>query len=146
MAVATLNDVLEYIVTTVTNDSVLESWDHNSVWAHQAPENVPTPFFILDPASNTSSFSLGNSRTFDSYSMAIKSVTTVSDSGTADGGSLGRDAMNRLRDILVFQKPSLSSGYTMVIRESNGFEYKEAESGGNIFYHVGTYFEILLGY
>lgn len=146
MAIATLNDIFGYIVTTVTGDATLTSLGHNSMWAHQAPENVPTPFFII--AKQTGGFDqlLGSGRAFDNHSVMIKSVTSVSTSGSGDGGALGRTAMNRLRELIVFQQPTLTTGYTMVIRETNDFEYREAESGGNIFYHVGCVFQIMLGH
>lgn len=143
--VASLNDVYEYIVTTVTGDATLTTLGHNSIWSHQAPENVPAPFFIMAKQTGGFDFALDSTRTMDEHFVMIKSVTEASSTG-ADGGALGRDAMNRLRELIVFQRPTLTSGYTIFIGESNDFEYREAESGNNIFYHVGVVFRIILGH
>lgn len=143
--VASLNEVYQYISTTVTNDPDLTTMQHNRIWSHQAPENVPSPYFIMAKQTGNFNFALSSTRAYDSHYVMIKSVTESSASG-ADGGALGRNAMGRLRDLIVFQRPVLLSGYTMVIKESHDFEYREAESGNVLIYHVGVVFEIMLGH
>ena len=143
--VASLNDVYGFISTQVTTDAQLTTMQHNRIWTHQAPENVPAPYFIMAKQTGNFNFALNSTRTHDSHYVMIKSVTQSSASG-ADGGALGRDAMNRLRELIVFQRPTLTAGYTMVIKESHDFEYREAESGNVIIYHVGVVFEIMLGH
>lgn len=143
--VASLNDIYGFITTAVTTDATLTSMQHNRIWSHQAPENVPSPYFIMAKQTGNFNFALSSTRTHDSHYVMIKSVTQASPVG-GDGGALGRDAMDRLRELIVFQRPTLTSGYTMVIKESHDFEYREAESSNVIIYHVGVVFEIMLGH
>jgi hypothetical protein len=143
--VASLNDVYEFIATEVANDPYLTSINHNTIWSHQAPEMARTPYFIMHKQTGGFNFTLNSGRAYDQNMITIKSVTEAThDSG--DGGALGRDAMSRLRELIVFQRPTLSSGYTMVIQENNDFEYREAESGNVLIYHVGIVFRIMLGH
>lgn len=142
---ASLNDFYEYVTGAVTSDATLTSLGHNTIWSHQAPEVSNSPYFIM--AKQTGSFdkTLGRGQAFDSHFVMIKSVTMASPSG-GDGGWLGRQAMGRLRDIITYAQPVIPSGYTISVLPNNDFEYREAESGSVIIYHVGIVFEVILGH
>lgn len=143
--VASLGDIYEFIATTLANDSELQSMGHQHAWSHQAPPQAPFPYFIIQKQSDNYRHTLNEGRAYDQHFIAVKSVTrnTVEES---DGGNLGRRANERARELLYGKHPAVNNSYTMRIRESNGFEYREAEDGNRIYYHVGTVYGIMLGY
>lgn len=143
--IAPLGEIIGFIVGTISNDPVLQGLGHSVAWSHQAPSQTPFPYFIIQKQSDNYRFTLDSGRAFDQHFISVKSVTR-NNIEESDGGELGRLANERAREILFTQRPTLSNGYTMRIRESNGFEYREAEDGNRLYYHVGTVYAIMMGY
>lgn len=144
MSRAQLRDVYAWIIDTLRNDPQLIALGHDQVWSHQAPKTATTPFFLLQKQTGGFYHTLGNKTPIRRHFVAIKSVTMGSE-GASDGGDLGRQAISRAEELIGDKLPVLPNGYTMKIRFSSDFEYREAESGNLVFYHVGVVFEIILG-
>lgn len=143
--VASINSIYQFMVGEVEADPVLTSMNHNRIWAHQAPETSPMPYFIIDREPGDFAFTLGYGRAFDEYRVSVKSVTRNSRT-SSDGGALGRNALTRFREIVPLRRPVVLNGYTMVIREFSDFDFDEPETGDNVYYHTGVVLEVTLGH
>lgn len=136
---AYLRDIIQWMVTTIMNDSVIQGLSVSGVSMYESPEGEAYPFVIIQKTSETHKFVLGN-EAYNEHWLAVKCV----DKGF-DGGDRARQVMDRIRFLFKEARPTISSGYTMLIRAQSGFEMAEAETGNNNFYHVGTVFVAWLG-
>lgn len=137
---AQLQDVITWIVGQINNDPIITSLNANRTFMHSAPEKVATPFVIIQKQTGTADYVMCK-QAFASHFLAIKCVDTG-----FDGGTRARAVMNRVKDLLDLQKPTLpNGGYTMSIKVNNSYEYDEQESGNNNFYHVVENFEVIIG-
>jgi hypothetical protein len=137
-----ISDVVSWLITTINADATLNTLGltDGNIFFHNAPENTPFPYIILQVQSNSKSYVLGHGQAFTRTWMAVKCL----DMGT-DGGNRARRIRDRVEDVLNLQTPTLPEGYALDIRTTTGFEYSEAESGNMNFYHVGSVFVINLG-
>lgn len=135
---APLRDVFAWMISTIQNDSEIQSLGYSRVFAYKAPENFDFPYFILEKQTGAHDYVFGN-EAHNRHFIVVKSLNY----GT-DGGDLGRRAMDRVRELLNNQRPALTEGYVMVIRANTDFEFVEAETGNNQFFNVGTVYLVQL--
>jgi len=136
---AYLRDVIAWMVSTIADDTVLQSLGVSGTFMYNAPEGQDYPYIIIQKTAETHKFVFGD-EAYNEHWLAVKAL----DKGF-DGGDRARQVMDRVRFLFKEARPTLTSGYTMVIRAQSGFELCEAEAGNNFFYHVGTVFVPWLG-
>lgn len=136
---AYFRDILQWIVGQIEADSALGALGVNDAYMYNAPESAIYPYIIMKKQTGSYEYTFSK-EAYNSHWLAIKCV----ESGYS-GGDVARQAMDRVKALINQQRPTLSSGYTMRIQASTDFETQEAESGNNIYTHVGTVYIIQLG-
>lgn len=139
---AHLREVLTWIVGQINGDSTLTTTlGLKKAWMFSAPEHTAFPYVIMTKQTGAHDHSLGNREAHNRHYVAIKCV----DNGF-DGGDRARKVMDRVKDLINHQRPTLTQGgYTIAILASNDYEYDEQENGNQNFYHVVTVYMIQLG-
>jgi hypothetical protein len=129
---ATLQDAIEWLVTTIQNDATVQSFGVTSAYMYAAPEKgiLSYPFVIIGKQAGSHTLSMCGVA-YDSHFLAVKCV----DYGF-DNGEKARKVLHRIREIIEFQSPTLPSGKCIGITPVNGFEFDEQESGNNNWFHA----------
>lgn len=135
----TLQDAISYIVSAINADSTLTSLGLHGAFMHSAPERQQFPYVIIQKQSGLHEHVICK-EAFATHFLAIKCVDTG-----FDGGNRARTIMERVKELLDHQSPTLGSGYAMAILANNSYEYDEQETGNNNFYHSVINFRVILG-
>ena len=135
---APIREIFSWMVSTLQADAEMISLGFTKVFAYKAPEDFTFPYVILEKQSGAHSYNFGV-ESFNRHWITVKSVHL----GT-DGGDLGRRAQDRIRELLSNKRPSLTEGYTMMVRANTDYEYVEAEAGNFQFYPIGTVYFVQL--
>lgn len=138
---AHLRDVIQWAVGQINADSTLTGLGLQKAWMNSPPEGTAFPYVIIKKQTGVHEHGLGNVELFNRHWLAIKCVDTG-----FDGGDRARRVMDRVRELVNHQRPTLSGGgYTIAILANSDFEYDEQENGNNNFYHVVTVYMVHLG-
>lgn len=137
---ASLQDAIEWLVTTIQNDATVISLGVTQAFMYSAPEKgvASFPYVIISKQAGSHTLSMCGVA-YDSHFLAVKCV----DYGF-DGGERARKVIHRVRQIIEFQTATLASGRLIGITPVNSFEYDEQESGNNNFFHAVQVEKVML--
>lgn len=138
-----LRDVIQWLVTTLEADATLTGLGVEGAYSRVIPSFVEGPAIVIAKQTGFHNYVFGK-EAHNRHWVSIKCVEPSEDDVNT-GGDVARQVMDRVRELINLQRPTLTSGYTMIIMADNDYEYDEQEAGDNVYYHVGTVYRIQLG-